>query len=457
MNAMNDNEKIWFVKIGNSTNGPFSIEEMKQKVLSGELNPQQEARANGTSTWVPIQNLFSNTQTITTTTTTNIRNPSTNKSKDELSAFIVLNPDIQDQTSLIDRRVLKRAQSEADKVERIAGSERDKVMSKVLPPPKSKLPLIFFGLLFAIIISIYMYFKMASPIPDLKDLTDTELKELKLTAKMSFKNDGPKVATAVSSTSLDKPKFYIATNFSDGTFLELTVRPLSETLLQKPFEAISNKLIIKSSFAESPTITYKGSSLPIGEYLVEVKPSDSLNPLHSKRYFLGGTRDTTYESKLDNYHKQMKTVILSNLKGTRDIIDNLDQLYLMKTQTFLAGIKLTKQPRVLTKFWSSSSAKSKVQYQTLAAKFASVKSTANDKPSAEMIRGIDPILQSLAKLNSLQTSFLMDKAVNKSTLDQQIKATNEFISTRMQEVKSKQTITEKEVEVSDGYMEGANK
>ncbi len=452
MNAA-ENEKIWFVKMGNSTQGPFSIEEMKQKVLSGEMFPQQEARANGTNEWIPISFLFSNTQFISTTKST----AQPNKPKDELSAFIVLNPEIQDQTSLIDKKVLKKAQNEADKVEKIAGHERDKVMSKVLPPPRSKLPFIFFGLLALIAGSVYMYLKMASPIPNLADVAENDLIEMKKIAKVSFKNEGPKVIAAISTISNEKPKFYLSTNYAENTVFELVLRPMAETLLQKPFESMSQKITIKNSLGTSTDFSYKGSNLPIGEYILEVRPTDSVNPIFSHRYFLGGAKDANYEKKLDEFHKQMKSVIIANLKNTREVAESFEQLYLLKTQSFLAGVKLLKQPKVLNKFWNTSSTKSRAQFQVVYGKFNAIKPTATDRATAELVRELEALFQSLIKLSTMQTSYFMDKAVNRASLDTQIKSTEEFINTKLQEVKSKQSITEKEVETSDVYLEGATK
>lgn len=452
MNAA-ENEKVWFVKIGNSTEGPFSIEELKQKVLAGELFPQQEARANGTSNWVAISTLFSNTQFTNTST---LRTQG-GKSKDELSAFIVLNPDVQDQTSLIDRKVLKKAHNEAEKVKKIAENEREKVMSKVLPPPRSKLPFIFFGLLAVVGGAVYMYMKLASPIPNLADVSEQDLLEMKKVSKISYKNDGPKVTVAISNSSSLKPKFYIATNFADNTSFEILLRPMAETLLQKPFDPITQKVTVKNALANTTEFTYKNSDLPIGEYQLEVKPSDSANAIFNKRFFLGGTKDATYDQKLESYHKEMKTAVLANLKNSKELIDSFEQMYLFRVQSFLAGMKLLKQPKVLTRFWNTTSTKARSQFQIVYGKYNALKPIATDKSSADIVRDLDMLFQSMIKLSTMQSSYFLDKGANRVALDGQIKSTNDFIMGKLQEVKEKQSITEKEVERSDGYMEGASK
>jgi hypothetical protein len=171
-----------------------------------------------------------------------------------------------------------------------------------------------------------------SPLPPL-DTSEDEYDELRFAVKNNFETVGAKFATALSKREPIFPELYIASNLPDGAKLKIRVSGVPSTLLnwlsfEKEFE-----VVLQKHFAQTGKIQFQdGKPIPRGDYVVIIMPSENqAEPLKGlfanqtfvtinllpdshkdpkvlafKTYFLGGPKDATYVTRLKEYHDRLR-------------------------------------------------------------------------------------------------------------------------------------------------------
>jgi hypothetical protein len=171
-------------------------------------------------------------------------------------------------------------------------------------------------------------------VPNLQDVSADEQKELE-SAAQGFPEAGVKVAVALSQNDLNRPVFYVSTNLPDHTKFDVYLVGNPETLLNKLQYSGENTTTTLQGFGKTDVFVADGGQLiPKGEYQVVVMDATdqtetlkatianlpalkATSPLPAqvpqnahfivtKTYFLGGTRDETYLTRLKQFHEKIK-------------------------------------------------------------------------------------------------------------------------------------------------------
>lgn len=168
-------------------------------------------------------------------------------------------------------------------------------------------------------------------IPQLPGLSATEMEELQ-TVLFSDPAQGVKVTLVDASSTPSVPEFVIATNVVGRPRFEVYFEGVPDTLLNTTFFGTRVQVATSDGYAVLQPFKQKGAgTIPMGEYNVYVveedtQPKEVAEQLQGKRsvslklpdfippdrkmvsvrkYFLGGEKNTQYESRLKEYHDQL--------------------------------------------------------------------------------------------------------------------------------------------------------
>jgi len=192
--------------------------------------------------------------------------------------------------------------------------------------------------------------KVISPIPRLEDVPNEDYEELKATSLANL-TSGPKAALSLSRSDLFTPFFYVTSNLPDGTKFNVIVEGVSDTLLNHLVFNQSVEATLAKRFAKTAMVRFPDNRpLPRGEYnvyliesenqpdatkgiLANAQPSGIKIPpylpkgsriIAKKTYFLGGTKDSTYLSRLKEYHDKLRTRATAELAELKQFSGTLE-------------------------------------------------------------------------------------------------------------------------------------
>jgi len=191
-----------------------------------------------------------------------------------------------------------------------------------------------------------------SPLPQLKDVSPADYDELKTAAVASLSSLGPQAAIAPVTGGV--VQFYVASNLPDDTTLTLRLEGIDSTLLNVLEFKNDVSLTLKNHLAQTPNLSkVKGQPLPKGEYNLYIYEADQqppavkavfdgLKPVSgsrfprelgakkvavTKRLFLGGTKDKTYQDRLAEYHEKVKVRAQQDKEELNQVIQTLMNQY----------------------------------------------------------------------------------------------------------------------------------
>ena len=219
--------------------------------------------------------------------------------------------------------------------------------------------------------------KWISPIPALEDVSSEDYETLKAAA-VQKPEEGIKLAIAASTADLFMPAFYVASNLPNGAAIDVYVEGIPDTLLnQLSFSGKVQATLDKKLGKTGPARFADGKPLPRGEYVVyatesqqqpdsvkailanvppvTVKVPDNLprglKLLVSKPVFLGGAKDTTYESRLKDFHDKLRAKAGAELSEVKQLSATLEgQLTATNTKyTQLHGLARNGKPSFAAK------------------------------------------------------------------------------------------------------------
>lgn len=238
--------------------------------------------------------------------------------------------------------------------------------------------------------------KWLSPVPELKDLSPEDLQRLKSAILQSL-DQGPVVELAVSTQDQNRPSLYLGSNLPDKTELLVHIVGNPETLLgtfsfQKTIPAVLTGGLAKTSAISQNN----GSPLTAGEYAVVItespvqpesvktamaalKPAaipsqistkeflmspqnnagipQGVSDLSNKKvisvgfFFFGGTKDTTYEARLKEFHDSFKTKFDADLQNIKQTISFLTSQW-VDTNTKFDQLKKQRSTKLGQKNWT---------------------------------------------------------------------------------------------------------
>lgn len=184
---------------------------------------------------------------------------------------------------------------------------------------------------------------------------------LRATAAAAPAVEGYKVSLAISKAKPQSPTFYLATNAPEKSVFEVVVEGVPDTLVGK-FRIFTRQVIeVSGGLAKSAPFTQlDGSMLPKGEYRIyaleqklnSTMPSLNEVDLHnnlqrhllekmgsatmvSKRsYFLGGPKNTNYDNDLRQYHERIRELSKMELEELSQFASTLSSQLKQSEDTF---------------------------------------------------------------------------------------------------------------------------
>jgi hypothetical protein len=108
-----------------------------------------------------------------------------------------------------------------------------------------------------------------SPIPQLQDVNHEDFEALKAAARMKLSTVGPQLALAVSRNDLINPTFYASSNLPDGAIFDIYVEGISDTLLNQLSFSAKGQVVISRRLGETSALKgLDGKIFPRGQYVV---------------------------------------------------------------------------------------------------------------------------------------------------------------------------------------------
>ena len=200
--------------------------------------------------------------------------------------------------------------------------------------------------------------KWISPIAKLEDISSEEYEGLKAAAKENLKTKGPHFGMGLSNQDPLAPSLYIATNLPDGAQLNVVVVGISDTLLNQLSFQAQYPVTINKKLGKTPALRdLEGKPVPRGEYVIYLTLSETslqshlgaevgaqewvsslpslnldlpkefpkgLRVLATKPYFLGGTKDESYSTRLKEYHDRLRVRAMAEISEVKQFMVTLD-------------------------------------------------------------------------------------------------------------------------------------
>ena len=193
-----------------------------------------------------------------------------------------------------------------------------------------------------------------SPLPQIKDVSQSDYEELKTAALASLSTLGPQAAVVPATGAPDSVQFYVSSNLPNETNLVLVLEGIDETLLNTLDFKHELNLALKDHLAQTPKLTkVKGQPIPKGEYNIYVyegdqQPAsvksvlDGFKPITASRFprelgakkvamtkkiFLGGTKDKTYQDRLSEFHEKVKVRAQQDKEELTQVVQTLMNQY----------------------------------------------------------------------------------------------------------------------------------
>jgi hypothetical protein len=361
-----ENEKKWFVYVGDHHEGPFNANEVNEKKTAGLVNDESYVWCEGMSDWVMLS-----------------------ESK-ELSTELKRLAPIESVPPLLNKN--KTTSLDKQKTTTTQQTATTSPKKTISPKTKSKAPLfLVLGLFFLVVIGIGglaalsrfapedVHAKLRPTlakvvdkapflaplfhlIPSLPDISPEEQVELEA-ARNTPAETTPKIALALSMNDANRPLFYVSTNLPDRTKFEVYLVGSPETLLNKLQFTAQNSVKTSRGFGKTDVFLADGGQpIPKGEYRVVVAESpdqeesvkaalNALSPNKTnaklpenipqgarfvvmKSYFLGGPRDETYLTRLKQFHEKMKQKADGEITELKQYSDTLNLQFSTLTTEF---------------------------------------------------------------------------------------------------------------------------
>ncbi|MBC7397542.1 MAG: DUF4339 domain-containing protein [Bdellovibrionales bacterium] len=376
-----ENEKKWFVYVGDHHEGPFTPSEVHEKQKQGLVSKESYVWCEGMSDWLMLSEVKDLHIELKKLEQEDRPADRTNPKLERTNTKIIL----QSENS----RIMDNPMTEKPvKVERSKAAS----IGKKGKPKSSKLPAILIICMLAVIVlglgALSLASRLASDdlhtrlrpllsritdqvpalapafrlVPNLPDLNQDELHDLE-DARLGSPEAGVKIAVASSLNDANRPTFYVSTNLPDRTKFDLYLVGNSETLLNRLQFSAQNTVTTVKGFGKSEVFLAEGGQLiPKGEYrlfltesadqtegvklalpgyvgirsALKTPPQVPANAhfLVVKTYFLGGPRDETYLTRLKAFHEKIKQTSQRELQELKQYSDTLNMQFSAMTTEF---------------------------------------------------------------------------------------------------------------------------
>jgi hypothetical protein len=377
-----DLPKEWFVYIDDEQRGPFSTEDIQQKLSEGVVKEDDYVWSQGIKKW----KLMADVDIFAPMLRPQVK---TDTAGDPLLFADDFLLEDQDHHSLKNIRVTPEI-SELDQITH----RYQEVKTRKRKRSRSVLKIGISIILLAAALSWYLIRQWndsriqetVSTISQIQEISQEENRELRAVVTENFRDFGPSFAIARSITEPENSVFYLAGNLPDGARLEITLEGIPDTLLDRASAFSQTTVLMNHGLARTPPLHLpSGQTFPRGEYQVTVRLSQQqpshfrvlLDSLHSelaptktrqqqKVYFLGGIRDAEYEQHLKKYHDSLQEKAQTELLEINQFVGMLEEQLKETNSEFEASLpkdRTVEKPHITPK-WSEFHA----EWETLSSK-----------------------------------------------------------------------------------------
>jgi hypothetical protein len=361
-----ENEKRWFVYIGDHHEGPLSAGEVFDRKQKGQVTPESYVWREGMADWLMLSQVQELNQAL------EALNPPAD-SVSETPAATESTPKVEPTEEAESQISMKSVKKSKNIDTNDQQKKRGGILGKLFFALISLIG--FLGVLGIGVLAIGSRTSDTSlhsrirPIiqqivekapflrpvfrfvPTLSDIKPQELTELESTRNSSYETEA-RIGIALSNADPNRPAFYVSTNLPHRTRFDVILVGESETLLNRLQFSAQNTLVTSNGLGKSETFLMDGGQpIPKGEYTVHVFESaeqeeaikneiGSIAPskpqgaapagvpastrfLVSKKYFLGGDRDETYLTRLKAFHESIKEKADKELAELRQFTETL--------------------------------------------------------------------------------------------------------------------------------------
>lgn len=376
----NANEQKWFVYIGDKHEGPFSVAEIGQKIKEGIITTEQYVWCDGMADWLPMMDV-SDFKSLAPAKpqpapapATPAKTQSATKTPSAVKKTTTLKP-----ASRFSGGRMKVLQGLFLIVALVGVVFSTGVLDK---PTQEKISATIFStaepVLEILADKVPAVAEFISPIPQIENIKEDDLKNLKTAAKAKL-DAGPRAEIVQKITNPIKPTLVIASNLPEGTTLEVWFSGRSETLLNATSFTMKKVAVLNKKIAVLNNITDPSAQpVPKGEYTIYITDAKSdLQSLEAKNYlntqalrdlpedlkvpekkrliiakqlFLGGLKDANYQDSLKSYHESMLKKSAQEVNEVKVFFDSTLSQFNMTNNQF-NELKKQKNPKARKKLW----------------------------------------------------------------------------------------------------------
>jgi len=366
-----ENEKRWFVYIGDHHEGPLSVQEVFERKQKGLVLPESYVWREGMADWLMLSQVQELTQALEAMIPIRTPEAASTPSDSETQGSESVNPAAQStETQTPEPKSEEKSEPLPLPNESKKGSGILKKMAVGLIATVGLLVVVSLAVLaigsrtsdtslHARIRPVIQKVAAKAPflrgifkwVPSLSDVKPQDLADLE-GARSGTPDLEVKIGFALSITDPNRPAFYVSTNLPHRTRFELLLVGESETLLNRLQFSAKNTVVSSNGLGKSEVFLMEGGQpIPKGEYTIyvyespeqeeEIKTDLGLLPpnrgqikipneapagvrfIVTKKYFLGGERDETYLTRLKAFHENIKEKADKELTELRQYVDTL--------------------------------------------------------------------------------------------------------------------------------------
>ncbi len=399
-----ENEKLWFVYVGDHHEGPLSIEEVFVKKQQGHLTPESYVWREGMADWLMLHQV-----------------PDLESALNELLSAPAEEPaPVAEQNPAEEKAPVDATGEPAlDPAKTSAATPAPSLASIPASAAKDRRPMakilvrgLFLSVFIGAIVSagaLIAISRTSNPslherarpiletavtrapflrntvklVPRIADISASDLAELD-SARTAPIDSGASIGLAVSTTDPNRPFFYVASNLPNRTKLVLLIIGEPETLLNRLQFSTRADITLSHGFAKTETILMEGGQpIPKGEYMVysfeadtqedELKASLEAIPasraqirlptdvpasakfVSAKKLFLGGQRDEVYLTRLKAFHDSIRQKAERELSELKQYAETLILQHNALTGGFQKFYRAKKPQAALRSKWKQES------------------------------------------------------------------------------------------------------
>ena len=305
----------WFIFVGESHQGPFSLDEMLRKYDLGLIDASSLVWRVGMSQWQTVANT----------------------------------PELQkwDTTQESKQIIVPRHYLGANALQKYrAKGVRNLAVSRKIVLSRNQLIMVVAGLV--LLAFVFWVNGAVRKIPESVHLSTADRRLLNSVLQLPVRSSKAETASALVMEAPGVPRFFIASNAVDGERYEVVLAGVPETLVGRVRYFKSVELRLADGWAETPAFLQEdGRPLVPGEYKLYVRSLRNARALDGRKqfeaslpwdknppktFFLGALRDANYQQRLNEYRKNLISTSKAELQELSEYLNTILSLWDKRVQ-----------------------------------------------------------------------------------------------------------------------------